>query len=100
MHATMILLAICCFPPPPDRFFERPDIEFWGPRPPRKAQAAPDPAAHLETDLPTPVREFVADPTPERARAYLEWQRERIERLRRALRLLEEISKENRRDRD
>lgn len=100
MHAALTLLAIGCFPPPPERFFERPHIEFWGPRPPRKAPPNPEPVPELETDLPPPVRELVADPTPERARAYLAWQRERIERLRKALHLLEEVSREDRRARD
>jgi hypothetical protein len=102
MHApltlTLTLLPALVLPScPPDRFFERPDIEFWGPRPQKKA-GAETPPPHLEADLPPPVRELIADPTPERARAYLAWQRERIERLRKAMRLLEEVSKEARRD--
>lgn len=68
-------------------FFSRPEIEFWGPRPPKKVEVPPP---EPETDLPAPLRELLEDPTPERATAYLAWQKERLARLRKAIELIRE----------
>jgi len=90
-----LTLAAALAGPPPDRFFDRHDIEFWGPRPPKRIGSPP---AEEASDLPAPVRELLADPTADRARAYLAWQRARLERIRKALELVERASKEKRND--
>lgn len=69
------------------RFFERSGVDFWG----RSARAAPPPSGPwTDPGAPEPVRRLVAEPTRQNARAYLDWQSERLRRLRAALEAVEE----------
>jgi hypothetical protein len=90
------------------RFFKDPDVDFWGGKPKKAKTKGPDPKGQVETlfaepsQLPdgrvvvhTPpqaVLRFLEEPTKENARGYLEWQRERIKRLRLALEKLSEVA--------
>jgi hypothetical protein len=88
MHAAMILLLTLTSPD----FFKRDRIEFWGPRPRKVARPSTD--AAFGGKVPPPVRRLLDQPTAEHARAYLAWQRERLGRIRRALRAIEKVSRE------
>lgn len=72
--------------------FGRSEVDFWGAR-----RAAPPPAADLWADssAPPPVRRLLDTPTPENARAYVEWQKERLRRLQAAMAALEAVSGRN-----
>jgi len=64
-------------------FFESRGVDFWG-----KRRAAPAAAAEdlwADSTAPTPVRRLLDVPTEENARAYVDWQRRRLDGLRRAI---------------
>lgn len=65
-------------------FFERAGVDFWG-----RAAAAPAEALWADSTAPAPVRRLLESPGAETARAYLEWQRRRLERLRDAMAAVE-----------
>ncbi|MBI2932492.1 MAG: thioredoxin family protein [Planctomycetes bacterium] len=84
-------------------------VNFWGsPRPVSKARSndpAPRDAVSTWAEpirmpdgrygvyVPPPqVLQFLEDPTPDRARAYIRWQQERVAKLRRAMELLEAVA--------
>ncbi len=68
-----------------DGFFGGRAVDFWGTR--RAEPRAEDPWA--DSAAPAPVRRLLAAPTHENARAYLDWQTERLVRLRRAMEAVE-----------
>ena len=84
------LLATSAAPASP-RFFEK-EVAFWDA--PRKKPARAPTWMEGETVPPGPARDLLERPTAENARAYLEWQQERLERLQRALEALEAVSSE------
>jgi hypothetical protein len=84
VRALMLLVLV----PPPGGFWERGALEFWG-RPAAKAAKA---ELWPEGSAPGPVRALLEDPGPERAKAYLEWQAERMKRLRAAVKALREAA--------
>lgn len=89
MRAVIALLVLG---PGAGRFFEGREVDFWG----AKARAAARAAAEEEalwpdSAAPAPVRRLLEDPSPENARAYVEWQRRRLERLRRAVAAVEAL---------
>ena len=71
-------------------FFGGREVDFWGTR----RTAAPRPAEPLWADstAPAPVRRLLEDPTAANARAYVEWQTERLRRLRSAMEAVESAS--------
>ena len=72
------------------RFFAK-DVDFWGRKP--KTQTAPIWQGEAAPP-PGPARDLLERPTPENARRYLEWQQERLERLQKALEVLESAAAE------
>lgn len=96
---------------PPDRpVLAAGAVDFWGAgeRAPkvRKGRPSPDitvwaepirmPDGRFAVYVPAPqVLRFLDDPTPESARGYLEWQKERITKLRRAMEVLEATAAED-----
>jgi hypothetical protein len=88
------------------RFFDQKAVDFWGNgSPARTGPAAPSesiwaepirlPDGRTTTYLPPrPVLEFLENPTRENARKYLDWQAERMERMRKAAALLAELQRE------
>lgn len=74
------------------RFFDRHDVDFWGAR--RRAEPPPPAELWPDSTAPAPVRRLLEAPTKENARAYLAWQRERMDRLRSAMAALEELRRE------
>jgi len=66
-------------------FFDRAEVDFWG-RP--KAAPAAEPL-WSDSTAPAPVRRLLESPGAETAKAYLEWQRRRLERLREAMAAVE-----------
>ena len=71
------------------RFFERRIVDFWDTR---KAAAPAEGDLWANTTAPAPVRRLLAAPTPENARAYVDWQKARLERLRLALAAVRRVS--------
>lgn len=82
----LALIALCSLAGEDGRFFERRDVDFWGAH-----RRAAEPAAELWSDsaAPPPVRRLLERPSAENARAYLEWQQERFQRLRTAIAAVE-----------
>jgi len=99
-------------PAPSPRFFGKEYIDYWNsPRPekaesPKTAAPSADPSAaqkrwsepavsedgSIQTyHPPKQVAELLENPTEENARAYLDWQRERMRRIQEAQRILEEV---------
>jgi hypothetical protein len=72
----------------PPGFWERRSVEFWGPKPAREARAELWP----EGTAPGPVRALLEDPGPAQAKAYLDWQAERMKRLRAAMKAVREAA--------
>jgi len=75
---------------PEPRFFAK-DVDFWG-RPPKAA-----PVALWEGEgapPPGPARDLLERPTPENARRYPDWQQARLEKLQKALEVLEAATAE------
>ena len=72
------------------RFFRRGEVDFWGTR----RREEPPPAEELWSDstAPAPARRLLEAPTKENARAYVAWQKARLERLRVAMAALEEVA--------
>lgn len=97
MLATLSFFLLACFSGPGGGFFERPRIEFWGPVDRTTELPGPEPFEE-DRNLPRPVRELIHDPTPERARAYLKWQQERLARLRKAIRMVRAVLREKKDD--
>jgi hypothetical protein len=83
------VIAFLALGPGAGRFFEGREVDFWG----TKARPAAGAAEDLWTDsaAPAPVRRLLEDPSPENARAYVDWQRRRLERLRRAVAAVEAL---------
>jgi hypothetical protein len=90
------------------QFFEKP-VDFWGTGRPKPEQATAKTSSEgsLRETIwaeptrlpdgryaiyvpPKPVLDFLEDPTPDNLKGYLAWKKERAEKLRRALHLLEE----------
>lgn len=65
-----------------DGFFAGREVDFWGARRPAEARSAE--ALWPDANAPAPVKRLLEAPTPEAARGYLAWQRERLRRLRAA----------------
>lgn len=86
MRAMMALLTLG---PGAGRFFEGREVDFWGAKARPVARAAED--LWPDSAAPAPVRRLLDDPSPENARAYVEWQRRRLERLRRAVAAVEAL---------
>lgn len=74
------------------RFFRRGDVDFWGTRRPVEGPAAGD--LWADSAAPAPARRLLEAPTPENARAYVAWQKARLERLRSAMAALEEAKRD------
>ncbi|MBI2932994.1 MAG: thioredoxin family protein [Planctomycetes bacterium] len=70
------------------QFFEKPDVDFWGTK---KKGADPPPWVEPGHTPPEPVVRLLEEPTHENARAYLQWQEDRLARLRAALEAIEEV---------
>jgi hypothetical protein len=85
-------------------------VDYWGERKQtpmvKKSRSSPDvtvwaepirmPDGRFAVYVPPPqVLRFLDDPTPETARGYLEWQKERITKLRRAMEVLEATAEED-----
>jgi hypothetical protein len=66
-------------------FFERTDVDFWG----RKRAEPPPAALWADSSAPAPVKRLLEEPTAEHARAYLAWQKRRLETLRAAMAAVE-----------
>lgn len=91
-------------------FFTQKAVDFWGDGGPAPAATANSGASVVEsiwaepTRLPDgryttyvpprPVLEFLEKPTRENARKYLEWQSERMEKMRKAAAMLSELQRE------
>ena len=71
------------------RFFERQTVDFWDTR---KAAAPPDGDLWADATAPVPVKRLLASPTTENARAYVDWQKARLERLRSAIAAVSRVS--------
>jgi hypothetical protein len=71
------------------RFFETREVDFWGSR--RAAASARAEDLWADSAAPPPVRRLLEAPTAENARAYLDWQRRRLEGLRRAAAAVESL---------
>jgi hypothetical protein len=71
-------------------FFERGDVDFWG----RTRAEAPPPELWGDSTAPVPVRRLLEEPTASNARAYLDWQKKRMERLREAMAAVEAAGRE------
>ncbi len=69
-------------------FFRRGDVDFWGTR--RRVEAPPSEDLWTDSAAPAPARRLLEEPSVENARAYVAWQRRRLERLRSAMAALEE----------
>jgi hypothetical protein len=84
--AAALLLAAGTAGAQDERRFFATEVDFWG-RPPRARAAI---LWRGETPPPPgPARDLLEAPTPENARRYLDWQRERLDRLRKAIEALE-----------
>lgn len=86
MRTVMALLALG---PGAGRFFEGREVDFWGAKARPVVRAAED--LWPDSAAPAPVRRLLDDPSPENARAYVEWQRRRLERLRQAVAAVEAL---------
>jgi len=64
------------------RFFERREVDFWDAH---RRVARPPGELWADSTAPPPVRRLLESPTAGNARAYLEWQEERMSRLRAAI---------------
>lgn len=80
-----VILLLACLAQDDGRFFKKPDVDFWHTRKPKPAPQ------ELFRDLDPPVSDLLNNPTEENARRYLDWQRERLARIRQAARLLEKL---------
>jgi hypothetical protein len=69
-------------------FFAGREVDFWGTR--RAAAPAVEPV-WTDSSAPPPVRRLLEAPSAETARAYLEWQAERLRRLRAATQAVEAL---------
>lgn len=69
-------------------FFRRNDVDFWGTR--RRVEAPPSEELWADSEAPAPARKLLEEPTVENARAYVAWQKRRLDRLRSAMAALEE----------
>lgn len=69
-------------------FFRRGDVDFWGTR--RRVEAPPSEELWTDSSAPAPARKLLEEPTVENARAYVAWQKRRLDRLRSAMAALEE----------
>jgi len=92
------------------QFFTRKTVDFWGDGSPTPAGAVEQSPARPESIWaepirlpdgryttylpPRPVLEFLENPTRESARKYLDWQAERMEKMRKAAALLTAIQRE------
>jgi hypothetical protein len=65
-------------------WFERREVDFWGTR-----RAAPAAELWADSPAPAPVKRLLETPTVGTARAYLAWQKERMDRLRAAMAAVE-----------
>ncbi len=74
------------------RFFRRGDVDFWASR--TRVETPAPPELWPDSTAPAPVRRLLESPSKENARAYLAWQKERMERLRGAMAALEEAKRE------
>ena len=70
------------------RFFQGGEVDFWGTR--RAAEVPAGGDLWADSAAPVPARRLLEAPTKENARAYLAWQKARLERLRVAMAALEE----------
>lgn len=92
----MMFVILAQAEPPRDGLFGREEVNFWGTRrkPPAMSWAEPivGPDGRAQVYVPPrEVREFLELPTRENGEKYVAWQRERIERLRKAAQILAEI---------
>lgn len=95
----MMLVILTQAEPSRAGLFGREEVSFWGTRkkPPAMSWAEPivGPDGRAQVYVPPPeVREFLDSPTRENGKKYLAWQRERLERLRKAAQVLAEIRRE------
>jgi len=74
------------------RFFPRGEVEFWGPR--RRAEAPAPADLWADSAAPPAARKLLEAPTRENARAYVAWQKARLERLQGAMAALEGVRQE------
>ena len=81
------LIAVLALAGDESRFFGRREVDFWGTA--RRVEAPPAPELWPDSSAPPPVRRLLEAPSRENARAYLAWQKERMERLRGAMAALE-----------
>lgn len=84
MFTLIVLLA-----PVGDGFFGRGGVDFWG----RPQPDAPPAEIWFDSKAPPPVRRLLEAPTRRNAAAYLEWQHERLRRLRAAFDAVEAVRK-------
>jgi hypothetical protein len=74
------------------RFFDRGEVDFWGSR--KRVESSGPGDLWADSAAPPPARRLLEAPTAENARAYLAWQRLRLERLKEALGALEKARRE------
>lgn len=92
----MLEVMVLLFLQEEGRFFGRRDVDFWNEkRPPRRtvwAEPVFGPDGRMSVHVPPPeVVEFLESPTRENAARYLAWQRERTDKLRKAMEMLAEV---------
>jgi len=95
MRLIPLFMVLAASASPAERRFFSKDVDFWN----RAARPSAALAWVGETPPPPgPARDLLEAPTPENARRYLEWQRDRLARLHRALEALETAASEEDRD--
>jgi glutaredoxin len=70
-------------------FFEEKPVDFWG----TKKRAAEAAALWDGARPPAPVADLLENPSAETARRYLDWQRDRLARLQKAVAALEDVQR-------
>ena len=91
MRAIALMAALAASSAAPESRFFAKDVDFWG----RKPKAPPAKLWEGEgAPPPGPARDLLERPTPENAKRYLEWQQMRLEKLQKALEVLEAATAE------
>jgi len=95
MRLIPLLAALAASASPAERRFFTKDVDFWN----RAVRSSTARAWVGETPpSPGPARDLLEAPTPENAKRYLEWQRDRLARLQRALEALDAAASEEDRE--